>query len=84
MPNGRGGGVYLAQPARGIVVDPKRDEWITKIQPALKKPHLQVRLKACEGRMSRRKLIESRAGRSKPHRKNQELLKLLVRQRGFL
>ena len=54
--------------------DPKRTEWITKIQPALKKPKLQVLVEACGKRLSRREIIELRAGRKKPHRKTQELL----------
>jgi ribonuclease BN (tRNA processing enzyme) len=64
--------------------DPKRTEWITKIQPALRKPSLQLLAKICEKRISRRELIELRAGRSKPHRKNQELLESILKKLGFL
>jgi len=53
--------------------DPKKTEWITKIQPALKTHRLKVLVEACRGQISRRELIELRAGRSKPHRKNQRL-----------
>ncbi|HLZ50328.1 MAG TPA: hypothetical protein VKP61_06250 [Candidatus Acidoferrum sp.] len=59
--------------------DPKLSEWITKLQPALKKPPLVVLVKECEDRLSRRELIELRAGRSKPHRKNQELLAAILK-----
>lgn len=59
-------------------VDPKRDEWTTKIQPALKKPLLAVLVRACGKRLSRRELIELRAGRSRPHRKNEELLQAVL------
>jgi len=65
-------------------VDPKRTEWITKIQPALKKLPLSVLVKECGNRLSRRELIELRAGRSRPHRKNRELLAEVVRRLGLL
>jgi hypothetical protein len=65
-------------------VDPKRTEWIAKIQPVLKKPPLHVLVKACEKQISRRELIELRAGRSKPHRKTQELLESILKQLGFI
>jgi hypothetical protein len=61
-------------------VDPKRDEWTTKIQPALKKASLSALVKECGNRLSRREIIELRAGRSRPHRKNRELLTAIVRQ----
>jgi hypothetical protein len=64
--------------------DPKRSEWITKIQPALKKPPLKVLVKECENRLSRREIIELRAGRSRPHRKNQEFLRTVLRGLGLL
>ena len=54
--------------------DPKRSEWVTKIQPALKKPKLRVLVKACGKRLSRRKIIELRAGRKKPHRKTPKIV----------
>jgi hypothetical protein len=54
--------------------DPKRTEWITKIQPALKKANLKTLVRACGKKLSRREIIELRAGRKKPHRKTQELL----------
>lgn len=59
-------------------VDPKRTEWITKIQPSLKQLRLHSLVKACGTRISRRELIELRAGRSKPHRKTQEMLTALL------
>ncbi|MGB8474132.1 MAG: hypothetical protein WCE61_08620 [Candidatus Acidiferrum sp.] len=59
--------------------DPKRSKWTTKIQPALKKARLKVLVEACEKKVSRRELIELRAGRSKPHRKNQELLAVILK-----
>jgi hypothetical protein len=65
-------------------VDPKRTEWITKIQPALKKPPLQLLVKMCGKRISRRELIELRAGRSKPHRRTQELLMEILKNLGLI
>jgi hypothetical protein len=61
-------------------VDPKRDEWTTKIWPTLKKIPLRILVKACLGRISRRALIDLRAGRSRPHRKNRDFLKTLIAQ----
>ena len=65
-------------------VDPKRSEWITKIQPALKKPKLEVLVEACGKRLSRREIIELRAGRKKPHRRTQQLLESILKRLGFL
>lgn len=64
--------------------DPKRSEWLTKIQPALKKPKLKVLVEACGRRLSRRELIELRGDRSRPHRKTQELLESILKELGFL
>ena len=64
--------------------DPKRSEWITKIQPALKKASLLALVKACGKRLSRREIIELRACRKKPHRKTRELLESILKRLGFL
>jgi hypothetical protein len=64
--------------------DPRRSEWIIKIRPALKKPKLRVLVKACGNLLSRRELIELRAGRSKPHRKTRELLQSILKGLGLL
>jgi len=61
-------------------VDPKRDEWATKILPALKKIPLRVLVKECRIQLSRRAIIDLRAGRSRPHRKNREKLILIMRE----
>jgi hypothetical protein len=58
--------------------DPRRDEWTTKILPALRGTPL-ARLVKLSG-LSRSTLIEIRAGRSRPHRKNRERLAALVRK----
>lgn len=49
--------------------DPKRSEWITKMQPALEKAKLKPLVRLCKNKLSRREIIELRAGRGKPHRK---------------
>jgi hypothetical protein len=63
--------------------DPKRTEWIAKIQPALKKVPLHALVKVCEKQISRRELIELRAGRSNPHRRNQMFLVSKLRELGL-
>ena len=65
-----------------IYADARRDEWQTKILPTLKKIPLPI-LVEMSG-LSRRTLIEIRAGRSRPHRKNQELLASIVRKLGAI
>jgi hypothetical protein len=62
--------------------DQRRDEWQTKILPALKKIPLS-RLVEMSG-LSRRTLIDLRAGRSRPHRPNLKLLVAVLRQLGLL
>jgi hypothetical protein len=55
-----------------------------QIRPALKKPKLWVLVKACGKLLSRRELIELRAGRSNPHQKTQELLQSILKGLGLL
>jgi hypothetical protein len=64
--------------------DPQRTEWVTKIQPALKKVKLVALVKACGKRLSRREIIELRSGRKKPHRRTQRLLESILKRLGFL
>src|SRR5215469_1462363 len=78
------GMVHSGQNVYTDYADPKRSEWITKIQPALKTVKLAVLVKACGKRLSRREIIELRAGRKKPHRKTQELLESILKRLGFL
>jgi hypothetical protein len=61
---------------------PVDDEWKTEILPALKKAPLATLVK--ESGMSKRALMDLRAGRSKPRPKNQELLAEIVRRLGLL
>ena len=60
--------------------DPRRDEWQTEILPALKAARLSHLIEECRGILSRRALIDLRAGRSRPHRKNRELLASIARK----
>lgn len=62
--------------------DPRRDEWQTKIVPALK--NMTVSVLAKESGLSRRTLIDARTGHRRPHPKNQELLVSIVRKLGLI
>ncbi len=62
--------------------DPKRDEWIAKILPILKKTPLSVLTK--ETGLSRRALISLRVGDSRPRRKNWELIATGFRRLGLI
>ena len=57
-------------------VDPKRDEWTTKILPELKKMPINELVK--KSGMSRRAIIDLRTGRSRPQRKNRRILSGMV------
>lgn len=72
------GMIHSAQNVYTEYRDPRRNEWQTMIVPALKKVPLSLLVKISG--LSRSMLIEVRAGRSRPHRKNQELLASIVRK----
>ena len=61
--------------------DSRRDEWQTKILPALREISLK---KLGETGLSRRTLIDARTGRRRPHPKNRKLLLAILRKRGLL
>ena len=63
--------------------DRKRDHWLTKVVPALKKISLTTWERESGGK-SRRILIDARRGRRRPHRKNQELLISVARKLGLM
>jgi hypothetical protein len=63
--------------------DPKRTEWITKIQPTLKKPKLEVLVEVCGKRLCRQEIIELRAGRKKPHHGTEKLLAEILKKLGL-
>ena len=58
--------------------DPRRDEWKTKILPALKAIPLKTLVRHCNGEISRRALIDLRAERCRPHPKNQEMIAAIL------
>jgi hypothetical protein len=62
--------------------DHARDEWKLKYLPVLKNAPL-AKLVEMSG-ISRRAVIDARAGRSKPHRKNRKLLISVLRELGLL
>jgi hypothetical protein len=84
LENVNAGLVYSERSAYTEYVDLKRDEWTTKIQPVLKKASLIVLVRECGKSLSRRELIELRAGRSRPHRKTQDLLSPILKGLGLL
>jgi hypothetical protein len=76
------GMLHSARSAYTEYPDPRRDEWQTKILPALKEVPLSRLVR--ESGLSRSALIEVRAGRSRPHRRNQELLMSIVQKLGLI
>jgi hypothetical protein len=62
--------------------DPGRDEWETKIRPALRDAKLADLVRLCKGVISRRALIDMRAGRSRPHSKHRKLLLSILNEMG--
>lgn len=63
--------------------DPRRTQWRMKVLPAVNTAPLITLERMCKGRLSRRALIDIRAGRSTPHRRNQQLLEAVVRRLGL-
>jgi hypothetical protein len=76
------GMIHSAQNVYTEYPDPRRDEWQTKIVLALKRVPLHQLVKMSG--LSRSTLIEIRAGRSRPQRKNRELLAAIVRRLGLI
>jgi hypothetical protein len=69
--------IHSAQTVYTEYPDPRRDEWQTKVIPALRKI-LISQIEKQTG-LSRRMIIKTRTGKSRPHPKNQELLAGIVR-----
>lgn len=63
-------------------VDPARDEWASKIIPALNKVPLAI-LQEKTG-LSRRMLIYARTGQRRPHPKHQKRLAEITRKLGLI
>lgn len=72
--------IHSAQNVYTEYPDPRRDDWQINTLPALKGIPLNVLVKECKGKLSRRALIDLRAGRSRPHPKNQEKLAEIVKK----
>jgi hypothetical protein len=64
--------IHSAQSNYTEYADLRRDEWQTKVLPVLKKVRLKLLVKMSG--LSRRALIDLRAGRCRPHPKNKELI----------
>jgi hypothetical protein len=58
--------------------DPRRTDWMRKTIPAVKAVKLVALVRACQGKLSRRALIDIRAERSTPHPRNQRFLAATV------
>jgi hypothetical protein len=70
--------IHSAQNVYTEYPDPRRDEWETKVRPALKRVSLPVLHKKTG--LSRRMLIKARTGRARPHLRNQKILTALMRK----
>lgn len=70
--------IHSAQEVYTEYPDPRRDEWETKIRPALRKIPISQIIKMSG--LSRRMIINARTGRTRPHRRNRELLAAIVRK----
>ncbi len=75
------GVVHSAQAVYTEYSDPRRDEWQTIVLPLLRRVPLSL-LVELSG-MSRRAVIDFRAGRSRPHRKNREMLTAIAHKLGY-
>jgi hypothetical protein len=63
--------------------DPRRDQWETKILPALERIPPAYLVRECRGAISRRALADMLARRTRPRRKNQQLLAAIVLKLGM-
>jgi hypothetical protein len=71
--------IHSAENVYTIYVDPRRDEWQTKILPALRKIPLPILERSG---LSRRAIMYALSGKRRPHRANQELLVTVLRKLG--
>ncbi len=62
--------------------DPRRDEWQTRILPVLKKIPIAALMRLSD--KSRSMLVRTLAGRSRPRRRNLELLKSILHRLGVV
>jgi hypothetical protein len=76
------GMIHSADAVYTEYVDPARGEWTLKIYPVLKSARLTDLI--TETGMSKRALQNLRAGRSRPHAKNLEVLMRALRKLGLI
>jgi hypothetical protein len=74
--------IHSAQSVYTEYPDPRREEWETKILPALRKLPVRVLIRLTN--KSRSMLTRTLAGRSRPRRRNQMLLKAVLRKVGMI
>lgn len=74
--------IHSIDRAYTVYPDPNRDEWQTKIVPALKQVSASVL--ARESGLSRRTIINARNGNRRPHPSNQRILIEMLRRRGLV
>ena len=72
--------IHAAQNVYTEYPDPRRDEWQTKVVPALRRVPLPQLMKLTG--KSRRMLIKARTGQTRPHQENQVLLAEAVQKLG--
>jgi len=77
-------GLVHEQNVYTVYEDPRRNFWRVKVLPVLRRVPLAMLVPLCMGTLSRRALINIRAGRSTPHVKNQESLASVLRASGLL
>ena len=76
--------VHDEQNVYTVYDDPRRNLWQAKVLPVVKQVPLATLVEVCLGKLSRRALIDIRAGRSTPHIRNRKLLESIVRALGLL
>lgn len=76
------GMIHSADNVYTVYRDRRRDEWETKMRPAMKKVFISVLQK--ETGLSRRMLIDSRTGRRRPHPRHQKLIVAALRKLGLI
>ena len=76
------GTIHSAQSVYTEYPDPRRDEWQTKILPALRKLPVRVLIRLTN--KSRSMLTRTLAGHSRPRARNQMLLKAVLRKLGMI
>jgi len=74
--------IHSAQNVYTEYPDRRRDEWETKVRPAMKDVFISTLEK--ETGLVRRTLIGARTGRRRPHLQNQKLIVAVLRKLGLV